>query len=61
MRVAELHHNIAELKYKNGLSSPKFLTVHKIECEDELEDCVHKRKKIPDRKVRNKILSRLIT
>jgi hypothetical protein len=46
MRVAELHHNIAELKYKNGLSSPKFLTVHKIECEDELEDCVHKRKKI---------------
>ncbi len=46
MRVAESHHNIAELKYKNDLSSPKFLTVHKIQFEDELEDSVHKRKKI---------------
>ena len=61
MRVAESHHNIAELKYKNDLSSPKFLTVHKIQFEDKLEDSIHKRKKIPERKGRNKVLSRLIT
>jgi len=31
MRVAELHHNVAELKYKSGLSLPKLLTVHKVQ------------------------------
>ena len=44
MRISEVHNNIAELKYKNGLFSPKFITVHKIQFEDELEDSVHKRK-----------------
>jgi len=31
MIAAEAHHNIAELKYRNGLSSPKFLMVHKVQ------------------------------
>jgi len=30
MITAEAHHNITELKYRNGLSSPKSLMVHKI-------------------------------
>lgn len=58
MRVAESYHNIAELQYKSELSLRKLLMVHKVQFEDELEDSAHKRKEMPRRKTKNKVLSR---
>jgi len=58
MRIAEIHHNIAELKVTSGLPLHKVLRAHKVEFEDELEDCIHKRNAMPERKVKNKVFSR---